>query len=98
MALAVVDMLEMIDIDIEQRDWLFRPRGSRLPHDVLGKESSVRKPGQGIMHGKMRKPCLDAALLGHILGNAENIARRLPDGAGSARFAVFRIRNTPSTV
>lgn len=50
MSLAVVDMLEMIDVDIEQRDRAVGARFGHPPANMLGKCRPVRQVGERIMH------------------------------------------------
>ena len=85
MAHAVVDVLEVVDVDIHQRERTVREPDGQQIRDVVGEEAAIRKAGQCIVHRYVGDTLFIAAPFGDVLRDADEIAGSRPvhrrDGA-----------------
>ena len=74
MAERIVDALEFVDIDIEQRELLAAGGLLQLALDLFAEQHPVRQVGQRIVMGEMRDLLVGAPPLGDILDDVDDVA------------------------
>ena len=70
----VVDALELVDIDIEQRELLALAGALQLALDLLAEQHPVRQVGQRVVMREVRDPLVGAPALGNIVDDVDQVA------------------------
>src|SRR3954469_8629463 len=71
----VVDALEFIDVDIEQRELLAADGLAKLTLDLLAEQHPVRKVGQRVVMRQMRDLLVGKPALGNVVDDVDDVAR-----------------------
>ena len=69
----VVDALELVDVDIEQRELLARAGSLQLAFDLLAEQHPVRQVGQRVVMREMRDPLVGAPALGDVVDDVDQM-------------------------
>ena len=80
----VVDALEFVDVDIEQRELLAAGGLAKLALDLLAEQHPVRKVGQRVVMRQMRDLLVGKPALGNVVDDVDDVARL------TRRIAEFR--------
>ena len=70
----VVDALELVDVDIEQRELLAAGGLAQLALDLFAEQHPVRQVGQRVVMRQMRDLLVGAPALGHVVDDVDDIA------------------------
>ena len=71
----IVDALELVDVDIEQRELLAVGGLLQLALDLLAEQRAVRQVGQRIVVRHMRDLLVGAPPLGDVLDDVDEVTR-----------------------
>ncbi len=71
----IVDALEFVDVDIEQRERLALARLLELALDLLAEQHAVRQVGQRVVMRKVRDLFVATPALGDVLDDVDDVAR-----------------------
>ena len=74
MAERVVDALEFVDVDIEQRELLAASGLLQLALDLLAEQHPVRQVGQRVVMREMRDLLVGAPALGDVVDDVDDVA------------------------
>src|SRR5206468_10801048 len=70
----VVDALEFVDVDIEQRELLAANRLAKLAIDLIAEQHPVREVGQRVVMRQMRDFLVGKPALGHVVDDVNYVA------------------------
>ncbi|MEH2619087.1 hypothetical protein V1285_004033 [Bradyrhizobium sp. AZCC 1620] len=82
----VVDALELIDIDIEQRELLAADGLAEFALDLLAEQYPVRKVGQRVVMRQMRDLLVGKPALGNVVDDVDDVPRLTRRTANSEPF------------
>ena len=71
----VVDALEFVDVDVEQRELLAADGLLQLALDLLAEQHPVRQVGQRVVMREMGDLFIGAPALGHVVDDVDDVAR-----------------------
>ena len=91
----VVDALEFVDVDIEQRELLPANGVAKLALDPLAEQHPVRKVGQRVVMRQMRNLRVGQPALGNVVDDVDDVARLTRRIADSEPFGREVARSHP---
>ena len=71
----IVDALELVDVDIKQREGLAASSLLELALDLFAEQHPVRQIGQRVVMREVRDLLVGAAALGNVFDDVDDVAR-----------------------